>query len=213
MRNVTTAFKNALAADTVRPAILVSIATKSPGLSFYYSTTPFDLSWNSITWTGDGTLRGIGDLSENLNDVDTEIEIYLGGSTQAMMSLILLELGQGNAVSVYLALFDSSGAIIADPHCLLPGQLQEVSLEDEAETATVTLTVSSLLGKSRSNGEFRYNDATQRFFYPNDEGFKFVPQMAEWNGWWGTKVTKTKNETASKNRAKRTRAATAKGRG
>jgi hypothetical protein len=185
-RDLSTAFKAALAATNCYPAFFVELAFKS--ITWRFWTGYNDIVWNSVTWFGNGALTSLGNIQEAVTPKGRKITIVVESASGVSLALVMNEAHANQAGKVYFGLLtEAYGTVIADPHLAFDGLLSGVSIEHAADRATVSLTYESDLAGLTKTTNYKYDDATQKLFYPGDIGFDHVPQVAEWKGYWGVK--------------------------
>lgn len=169
-RNVTAAFKTAIQSDVFRPVFLVEAEFNSGTL--YLWTGRGDLSWNSQTWVGSGTLLTCSAVKESTELKVDEIELQLTSLPAAYKALALSGVDAKNNVTVRLGLLDASGAIVADPEQIFKGYMDENSLP---EGGTVfRLSVVNRMAKLQEANVRRYTDRDQRQRYPSDTSGRHI---------------------------------------
>lgn len=184
-RTLTTAAKNALDDATVRPFYL--LYSEFDGTTLRLFSGSRDLSYGGNTWLGNGWFRGMSSIRETGAIEASGIEVVLSGVPQTLLSLVLSYARQNLPGIVYLGLFDSSYAIIADPIVLFEGGFDVAKINRSPSDNVISLSYESNLASLRRRKEVRFTDQQQRLWYPSDRGFEFVAALAEWNGFWGNK--------------------------
>ena len=87
---------------------------------------------------------------------------------------------------MWLAFFDASGALIADPVQVFSGRVDVMQITDAGETADIKLTAENRLVDFERPQETRYyTDQDQQREYPGDKGFEFVTAIQEAVIVWG----------------------------
>lgn len=176
-RTLTTAFKNAVAASDVRPALLFEGLFDSGAVRFF--TGIGQLTWNSQTWYGSGTLIGIEPIEEVGETKSRGTRIVLTGIDGTIVSLALAEPYQGRIVNIYLVTLNSSGAVIADPDLLFSGRADVMTISDGGDTATIAVSVENRLIDLQRPRPRRYEPEDQKLYYPTDKGFDYVPTLQD----------------------------------
>lgn len=200
--DITTDFRNELAASIVSPRLFVELETDSSTLRYW--TGSFDISWNSQTWSGNGYLKGIGEIADSLDADSSGVSLEFVGEPSAMVSLSLQSFNQNKPCKIYLGFLNSSNSVIADPILLFEGTVDMVNLLDGADKATVTVSIENYMVALTKVVEFRYNSETQKIFYPSDIGFEYMPALEDWNGYWGKpQAANRKPRRKRKNRRRR----------
>jgi hypothetical protein len=130
-RSLTTAVRNALAANHVIACHLVRLDLDTGALRF--ATAGHDVYWDSATWTGAGSLGSIEAISEGLALEARGVRLSLSGIPTALVSAALSEPVQGRRLRIWLAAFDpETHAILADPVLEWDGRIDTLTIIDGA---------------------------------------------------------------------------------
>jgi hypothetical protein len=183
-RSVTPAFAAAVAAGTVRPALLVEALFDSGALRLW--TGIGDLTWNGETWTGAGTALAVEAIGERGDVQALGTSVTLSGIPSALVALALAEPYQGRMVRIWQALLDDAGAVVADPDERFGGRCDVMSISDDALTATITMTVESRMIDLQRPRMRRYTHADQQIAHPLDRGLEYVATIQDQQIKWGT---------------------------
>lgn len=194
MRTLTTDFRNALAAANSRPAILFQ--GEFDGLTLRLWNGIGNLSWSSQTWLGNGWFHGWSGGGQSDDIAINSVDVVLSGVPEQLIGQVLSGSKQGANGTLYLAMLDEPGAVIASPIIIFAGYLDVPTLDYNVDGPTLTISYETKLVDLDRPREFRYNNETQKFFYPNDTGFRYTGSASEWNGQWGS----TRKEIAKKKR-------------
>ena len=182
-RGLTTAFKNETLASELRPITLVELDFSGGTVNFW--TGEGDLTWDSKTWTGTGTLLSIDAVNESTDIAAHGVQLQLDGVPSALLSTILTEYYQGRSAVIYLAALNSSLAVVADPFILWKGRMDTMLIQDGAESATITMTAENRLIDLERQRERRYTDLDQKNFFPTDKGLEHVADQLDRELNWG----------------------------
>jgi hypothetical protein len=185
MRTLSTAFGNALDAQSVSLTYLVELVLDSGTLRF--NTSGVDVSWSSQTWTGAGTLGRIEQTAETTTGDVPGLRMDLSGIPSSLVTVALSEHVQGRVANVYLATFDANGAVITSPVLEWSGLIDTMSIGDGGETSTISLTVESRLIDYRRPRIKRFNSTDHQRDHATDEFFSHVEAMAEKSIVWPNK--------------------------
>jgi hypothetical protein len=183
-RGLTTAVKNELATQNIKPVLLIEIGFPTP---IYITNNYFDLtssvSGTSRTYTASGHLLSIDAVTETNTPTKNTLTIGLSGVDQTYISVVLNTSVTGDIVRIYQAYLDSSNAIIADPFLLYYGTIDDVKIQDSVTTASLTINVTSHWGAfDKISGRTTANNSQKRFF-SSDEGMSYSAvtiQDIEW---------------------------------
>jgi len=133
-----------------------------------------DLIWAGKTWLGVGTLGGVSGIAETTETAAKGITLSLSGIPSDMIATALAETRQGLPAEVFFGCLDANGALIADPILLFKGLTDVPSIEEGAETSTISITAESHLIDLERARTRRYTPEDQHLDYPGDRGFEFV---------------------------------------
>jgi hypothetical protein len=182
-RLLSSGVQSAIVASEVSPIVLFEAEFASGWLRIWSGIG--DLSWSSGTWTGAGTLFSVSSVEETADTSAKGITVTLSGIPADMISLVLSDMRQGKSGKVYLGFLDSNGAIISDPVLAFEGRLDIPALQEEAESATISISYESRLIDLQRTRESRYTNEDQQRAYPGDKAFEFVPNLQEIQINWG----------------------------
>src|SRR5581483_7146864 len=113
------------------------------------------------------------------------IVISLSGIPSSLVSKVLGEVRPNYPVKVWFGCLSESGAVIADPYLTFHGLIDVPTIQENGQTATISITVENRIFDLQSARERRYTDKDQQQLYPGDKFFEYVPSLADWNGIWG----------------------------
>ena len=182
-RGLSSAYKTAAAAGLVRPALLGHFDF-SGGIVRVW-TGLGDLSWGGNTYTGLGDLVGVSPVQESNEIRANGLQFTLNGIPSAQVTRILSESYRGRAAKLWLALFDSTPAIIADPLLLFSGRMDQARLQDTGETATIVITAESRLVDLQRSRERRRTDEDQKSLFSGDRGLEYIAGLQDKQITWG----------------------------
>lgn len=184
-RTLSTAFKNALDDDVVVPRFFVELELSSSTVRYW--TGSHDITWNSQTWSGNGYLSGIGQVTNTRRIEGDGLQIEIAGELSALISLAMSSVEQNKDATIYFALLDSSENIIADPVEYFKGVFDFATIEDDPDEAIITLNFANLLIEDDEENELRYNHQTQQALFSGDDGFEYIEALEDFRGYWGKK--------------------------
>ena len=194
-RNLTAGVITELNAAEVQPFLLFQGEFNSGTIRAWSGIG--NLSWNSQTWTGTGTLLTISAVQENSDTSANGITASLSGIPASLISLALSECSQGDLGYVYLG-FIKNNAIVSDPVLLFEGRLDIPAIEENGETAVVSISYESRLIDLDRPRESRYTNEDQQRAFPGDLGMEFVADLQDKNLVWG-RATKQAEPTTTVN--------------
>lgn len=143
------------------------------------------ITWNGNSWTGIGTLGSVSTIEEGSNVEARGITLTMSGIDVTLLSGVMTEFQQALPVTVWLALFDNSNALIADPVTGFAGRMDQPIIQADGQTATISINCENRLLDMNVSVERRYTNEDQQLDHPGDVGFEFVNSIQEVTIWWG----------------------------
>lgn len=143
------------------------------------------IAWNGQTWLGMGHLASVGTITEDSTITAQGITLGLSGIDNTLLPEALSQVQQGLPCKVSLAFFNPDASIVADPILVFAGRMDQPTLEEGADTSTISIAVENRLADLQRPLVRRCTDQDQRHDYPRDSGYAFVAQLMEWNSAWG----------------------------
>ena len=189
--DVTTAFIAALEAPLLRPAYLVSIQFASS--TVYAWTGLGSLVWNGNTFAGVGSIGSVATVEEGSTVQARGTTLTLTGFDPALLGDALTDLRQGLPVTIWLALFDATPAVIGNPVIAFAGRVDQPTITCDGATATIQINCESRLMDLNVPAQRRYTNEDQWRDFPGDRGFEFVNSVQEVTIYWGRTPNSTNN--------------------
>ena len=179
-RSLTTAIKNELATNDIRPIHLITIGFSTP---VNITDCSFDLtssvSGSSVTYTSSDHLIGISDFSEQTDVSKSSITLTLSGADQTFISVVLNENIINDSVTIHRGLLADDNTILDDPFLLYKGSIENYEIQEKETSSTLSLSiVSHWADFNKKNGRKTNNTSQQRFF-ANDKGMDFSSQTVQ----------------------------------
>ena len=176
-RTLTTAVKNELLTNEIRPVHLLTIGFSTP---VNLTDNSFDLtssiSGSSKTYTASPFLVSVPSFTEETDVTKTSLNINLSGADQTFISTCLNENIVNDSVEIFRGLLNSSNGLIADPLLLYSGNIETFQISESQTDSSVTLTVVSHWADfDKKSGRQTNNNSQQRFFN-TDVGMDFASQ-------------------------------------
>jgi hypothetical protein len=182
-RDLTTAVENIVDSAEVQPFLLFEGSFASGYVRAWSGYG--DLSWDSKTWTGTGTLLGITNIQETSDGSAQGITATLSGVPSALVSLALSDVRQGASGKVWMGFLDSG--VVSDPVLLFEGRLDVPSIQEEGETSSISISYESRLIDLERPRQTLYTNEEQQALYAGDLGCEFVPSLQDITLDWGKK--------------------------
>jgi hypothetical protein len=182
-RDLTGAMAAAIQAGTVYPAIFyegefVNPADETQTFLRLWSGVS-TITWNGQNWTGAGNLLGISGVRESTGLRANAFEVWLTGMSSALISTALSAARKNRSGKLWLALFDASRNLLADPYLQKRGRLDTIPIEDSGTTARIAARYEDRLAAPGVPRERRYTSADQALRDPADKGFEYVEALQD----------------------------------
>ena len=176
-RTLTTALKNELLTNEIRPVHLLSIGFATPvNITDNSFSLTSSVSGSSTTYTASPFLVATPTFTEETDLTKTSLNITLSGADTTFISTVLNENIVNDTVEIFRGLLNSTNSIIADPILLYSGNIDTFQIDESETDSNVTLTVVSHWADfDKKSGRQTNNNSQQRFF-STDVGMDFSSQ-------------------------------------
>lgn len=187
LRNLTPEFYTALKQKQLRVALFIELEFALTVARFW--TRLGTIEWQGVKWYGSvgptqtngSIIMGMSKTSESADLETTSVSFKLAGvpivdgSGRNILELVTDYIANGGTSKVWLALFNlTTGELIADPGQYFSGIIDIPALEATPTSFTITLSAVSRLTILQSHGGQRYDNETQRRYFPFDLGLEFA---------------------------------------
>ena len=176
-RSLTTAIKNELATNDIRPVHLITIGFSTP---VNITDCSFDLtssvSGSSVTYSSSDFIMGISEHSEQTDLSKATISLVLSGADQTFISLVLNENVTNDTVDIYRGFLNDSNTLIADPFLLYKGHIESFGIQESEKDSTVGLSIVSHWADFEKKNGRKTNNTSQQRFFSTDVGMDFSSQ-------------------------------------
>lgn len=201
---------SAALADTVRPFFAVELLFDSPNeLRFW--TGLGDIVYDGETYTGAGELMQISEVQESSDIAARGATLTMSGIPSNLLNLAVDEPYQGRIAKIKFGIFTTApgpgNLLVSDTEYLLVdtdtkldinftssfnmfdlfvGRMDQMTIDDGADTATIALTVESKLIDLERPRIRRYSDENQQSRFSGDLAFEFVSRLQDESLTWGS---------------------------
>ena len=176
-RSLTTAIKNELATNDIRPVHLITIGFGTPvnitDCSFPLTSS---VSGSSVTYSSSDFIMGISNHSEQTDLSKATISLVLSGADQTFISLVLNENVTNDEVFIFRGFLNDSNTLIADPFLLYKGHVESFSIQESEKDSTVGLSIVSHWADFEKKNGRKTNNTSQQRFFSTDVGMDFSSQ-------------------------------------
>ena len=146
-----------------------------------------DLTINSETYTGAGTLLSISDMEDTLDMKATGISVALSGMDPDVLDAALTENYQNRDISVFMGFLMGGSNEVAGVLKVFAGRMVSLEIEDTIDGATVNVTCENRLIDLERPSNLRYTSESQQFIDSSDTGLNRVQQLQDKQLAWGQK--------------------------
>lgn len=171
-------------ADALLPIIFVKVELDSGDILFWNGFG--EIVYNSDTYLGAGNFLGVSPITESEDVVANGVTVSLNGLNSSVVSAALTEEYQGRPITIFFgALNQADLTLISTPVVLFKGLLDVMQIDDQAETATISVKCESELISLKRPKIRRYTAKDQQLDYPSDLFFDQVPSLQDAEVTWG----------------------------
>lgn len=188
-RVLSTEMQAVATAEVVRPIYLIDMEFTSG--SVYFWSGVGNLTFNSNDYLGAGDLISIGSVTETSELQANGATVTLTGIKQSLVSIARDEPYQGRPLTIRLGALDDSGDLIASPVIIFSGFMDVMTIADEGDFSTISVSVENKLIAFERASVRRYTSEDQKIDYPSDKGFEFVTKIQEKEIIWGSRPTRS----------------------
>lgn len=176
MKALSPAVVTALNASELYLAQLVSM--QFPSVRVALSTSTRDVVFGGVTYRGAAGLGTINQIDDSPGEVKG-LQLEISGAPSEYLALALADatVVQGAALVIRQAILSVAGQVLDAPIDWV-GQLDTMSIEEDGETCTISVTAESSAVDLLRGNALTTSDSDQRFLFPGDLAFQYViPQQ------------------------------------
>lgn len=194
---------SALSAPVVRLALFVQLTF---GDNVYYLWNGLgNIAWNSMTFTGVGSLGEISEISEDSNVEAKNVVISLSGIPSSLVMEVAYEVRVLGTCNIWLACYNADGSMISTPVLSYQGKMDEPSMTDDGQTCTCSISLENVLVDLNRPVYRRYTADDQKMDLAAtltrlglssttvDTGFSHVAGLQEQTTFWGRMPSSVNN--------------------
>ena len=179
-RALTTAVKNELATNDIRPIHLITIGFSSPvnitDCSFPLTSS---VSGSSVTYASSSFVMGISNFSEEVDITKTTLNLGLSGADQTFISTVLNENITNDEVKIFRGFLQDTNVLFSDPFLLYNGQIDNFSISESDTDSLVNLSIVSHWADFEKRSGRKTNNISQQRFFSTDVGMDFSSQTVQ----------------------------------
>lgn len=144
-----------------------------------------DITINSETYTGAGSLLNISNVEESLELKSSGLAVALSGMDSTVVSYALTENYQNRPITLYLGYVMGGTNEVAGTLTLFKGRMTSLVINDTPQGSTVSIDAESRLVDLDRPSNFRYTKESQNFLHDGDTGFNRVASLQDKQITWG----------------------------
>ena len=148
-----------------------------------------DLTINSETYTGAGTLLSVSNSEDNLELKSNGIVVALSGMDDTVVSYALTESYQNRPITIFLGYVMGGTNEVAGTLTLFKGRMTSLVVNDTPDGSTVTIDAENRLVDLDRPSNLRYTKESQNFLFSGDTGFNRVASIQDKQINWGKAST------------------------
>ena len=179
-RSLTTAIKNELATNDIRPVHLITIGFATPinitDCSFPLTSS---VSGSSVTYSSSDFILGVSNHTEETDITKSSVNINLSGADQTFISVVLNENVINDSVTIFRGLLADDNTLIADPFLLYKGNIESFEIQEGEKDSTVGLSIVSHWADFEKKNGRKTNNVSQQRFFSTDVGMDFSSQTVQ----------------------------------
>lgn len=146
-----------------------------------------DITINSETYTGAGSLLTISGVEEGREIKSTGISIALSAMDDTVLSYALNENYQNRPITVLLGFLMGGSNEVAGVMTLFKGRMINITVTDDPNGSRVNVDAENRLLDLERPSNYRYTAESQQFLHSGDTGFNRIQQLQDKQITWGQK--------------------------
>ena len=147
-----------------------------------------DLTINSETYEGAGTLLSIGDIQDSAELKSDGVTVAISGMDATVLGYALSENYQNRPITIYMGYLDGGGEKVSGVMTAFKGRMQAITITDDPQGAsTVVVESENRLVDLRRPSNLRYTKESQKFIDSTDTCFNRVQLVQKQEIYWGRK--------------------------
>jgi hypothetical protein len=179
-RSLTAGVIAEIATNKLNPVELVYLGIST---GTYYTDHYKNISFGGNTYTASSLFLGSSEVQETADVSVNNLTLKFSGADTTIISLLLNNNYMNKEAKVYRGFLDDSQTLITDPFLLFNGRISTFTLEENANTSSVTITISSHWADFEKTSGRRTAENSQKLYFTNDKGMEFASKTAQRIKW------------------------------
>ena len=146
-----------------------------------------EITINSETYTGGGSLLSVGAVEETSEIKATNLNVALSGLDSSILTAALNANYQNRLFTCFLGMLNESYGLVNNAYQLFQGRMDSMTINDSGEEVIISLAVESRLIDLEKPNETRYTSEEQKRLFSGDLGLDFVTDLQDKDINWGVK--------------------------
>ena len=172
-----------LSADDTQPFLAIKAEFDTDDILVW--TGAEDLTINSETYTGAGTLLGIDNIEEDGEISSTGVAVSLSYMDKTVLDYALTESYQNRPITIYMGFVMGGSNEVAGVMTIFKGRMQTMEIMDTPDGATIVVTAENRLIDLKKPRGYRYTHEAQNHLHAGDLGLQYIPLIQEKQIFWG----------------------------
>tara|TARA_R100001510_G_scaffold31668_2_gene28312 strand:- start:2607 stop:3239 length:633 start_codon:yes stop_codon:yes gene_type:complete len=156
-----------------------------------------DLTIDSETYLGAGSLLTISEVTEGREVKSEGISIALSGMDKTVLSYALTENYQNRPITLFLGFLMGGSNEVAGTITLFKGRMVNLTVNDSPQGSIINVDAENRLVDLERPSNLRYTAESQEFLFSGDTGFNRMQQLIDKQVTWGQETDNTTNRTTS----------------
>lgn len=144
-----------------------------------------DITIESETYTGAGSLLTISDVIEGREVKSEGISIALSGMDSTVLSYALTENYQNRPITIFLGFLMGGSNEVAGTIILFKGRMVNLTVGDDPNGSIINIDAENRLVDLDRPSNLRYTAESQQFLFAGDTGFNRMQQLQDKQINWG----------------------------
>lgn len=184
-RGLTSDFLTQISSDSLKPFYAFKAEFAEGDIRLW--TGLGDITINSETYTGGGTLLSVGAVEETSEIKATNLNVALSGLDSSIIAASLNANYQNRTFTAFLGMLNESYGLVNNVYQLFQGRMDAMTISDQAQEIIITMAVESRLIDLEKPNESRYTSEEQKRLFSGDLGLDFVTDLQDKEINWGGK--------------------------
>jgi len=142
-----------------------------------------DLEIDGETYIGSANLMAVSGVEESGEISAKGVNMTLSGISSELISVALQENYQNRTARIYIGAIADDGTVSS--YALFAGRMDVMTIEENGETATISLSAENRLIDLERPRIRRYTSEDQKSLYPGDLGLDYVNDLQDKTLDWG----------------------------